>query len=98
MTTDENERATPGTLETTNEDILSIIRDILSDLASSNDEHDGEHKKHNAKHKEHRNISKMYFCHWKSPGVSERMWSVNLDASILGEYQSLGGHSGWPSE
>jgi len=29
-------------------------------------------------------ISKMYFCHWKPPGVSERMWSVNLDASISG--------------
>jgi len=25
------------------------------------------------------NISKMYFSHWKPPGVSERMWSVNLD-------------------
>jgi len=23
------------------------------------------------------NISKMYFTHWKPPGVSERMWSVN---------------------
>jgi len=38
-------------------------------------------------------ISKMYFSHWKSPGVSERMWSVNLDASISGEYQTLGEHS-----
>ena len=38
-------------------------------------------------------ISKMYFSHWKPPGVSERMWSVNLDASISGEYQTLGGHS-----
>ena len=27
-------------------------------------------------------ISKMYFSHWKTPGVSERMRSVNLDASI----------------
>jgi len=43
-------------------------------------------------------ISKMYFSHWKTPGVSERMWSVNLDASISGEYQTLGGHSGQPSE
>jgi len=43
-------------------------------------------------------ISKMYFSHWKTPGVSERMWSVNLDASISGEYQTLGGHSGRPSE
>ena len=24
----------------------------------------------------------MYFSHWKPPAVSERMWSVNLDASI----------------
>jgi len=29
-------------------------------------------------------ISKMYYSHWKPPGVSERMWSVNLDASISG--------------
>jgi len=36
--------------------------------------------------------------HWKTPGVSERMWSVNLDASISGEYQTLGGHCGRPSE
>jgi len=35
----------------------------------------------------------MYFSHWKPPGVSERMWSVNLDASISGEYQTLEGHS-----
>jgi len=26
----------------------------------------------------------MYFSHWKPPGVSERMWSVNLAASISG--------------
>jgi len=38
-------------------------------------------------------ISKMYFSHWKPPGVSERMWRVNLDASISGEYQTLGGDS-----
>jgi len=44
------------------------------------------------------NISKMYFSHWKPPGVSERMWSVSLDASISGEYQTLGGHSCRPSE
>jgi len=29
-------------------------------------------------------ISKMYFSHWKPPGVSERMWSVNLDVSKSG--------------
>jgi len=39
------------------------------------------------------NISKMYFSHWKPAGVSERMWSVNLDTSIPGEYQTLRGHS-----
>jgi len=43
-------------------------------------------------------ISKMYFSHCKPPGESERMWSVNLDASISGEYQTLGGHSCRPSE
>jgi len=43
-------------------------------------------------------ISEMYFSHWKPPGVSERMWSVNLDASISGDYQTLGGHSGQPLE
>jgi hypothetical protein len=43
-------------------------------------------------------ISKMYLSHWKPPGVSERMWSVNLDVSISGEYQTLGGHSCRPSE
>jgi len=43
-------------------------------------------------------ISKMYFSHWKPPGVSERMWSVNLDASISGEYETRGGHSCRPSE
>jgi len=43
-------------------------------------------------------ISKMYSSHWMTPGVSERMWSANLDASFSGEYQTLGGHSGRPSE
>ena len=43
-------------------------------------------------------ISRMYFSHWKPPGVSERMWSVNLDGSISGEYQTIGGHSCEPSE
>jgi hypothetical protein len=42
--------------------------------------------------------SKMYFSHWKPLEVSERMWSVNLDASMSGEYQTLGGNSCWPSE
>jgi len=42
-------------------------------------------------------ISKIYFSLWKTPGVSERMCSVNLDASISGEYQTLGGHSCRPS-
>jgi len=44
------------------------------------------------------NISTMYFSHWNHPGVSERMWSVNLDTSNSGEYQTLGGHSCRPSE
>jgi len=43
-------------------------------------------------------ITKTYFSHWEPPGVSERMWSVNLDASISGEYQTLGGHSCRSSE
>jgi hypothetical protein len=43
-------------------------------------------------------ISKIYFSQRKPPEVSERMWSVNLDASISGEYQTLGGHSCRPSE
>jgi len=43
-------------------------------------------------------ISKINFSHWEPPGVSERMWCVNIEASISGEYQTLGGHSGWPSE
>jgi len=43
-------------------------------------------------------ISLMYCSCWKPPGVSERMWSVNLDVSISGEYQTLGGHSGRPSK
>ena len=40
----------------------------------------------------------MYFSLWKTPGVSERMWSVNLEVSMSGEYQTLGGFSGRPSE
>jgi hypothetical protein len=43
-------------------------------------------------------ISKMDCSHWKPPGVSARMCSVNLDASISGEYQTVGGHFCWPSE
>jgi len=43
-------------------------------------------------------ISKINFSHWKPPGVSERMWSVNLDGSISGECQTPGGHSGRPWE
>jgi len=40
------------------------------------------------------NIRKMYFSHLKPEGVSERMWSVNLDASISGENKTQGGHAG----
>jgi len=43
-------------------------------------------------------ISKRYFSFWNLPGVSERMWSVNFEASISQEYQTLGGHSSCPSE
>jgi hypothetical protein len=44
------------------------------------------------------NLRKKYFSLLKLPGVSERMWSVNLDASISGEYYTLEGESGRPSE
>jgi len=43
-------------------------------------------------------ISKMYFSHWEPPGVCERRRSVNLESSISGENQTLGRHSGRPSE
>jgi len=43
-------------------------------------------------------ISKMYLSHWVTPGVSERRWRVNLDASISGEYQTIGVNCGRPSE
>jgi len=43
-------------------------------------------------------ISKMYFSHWEPPGVFERRRSVNLEVSISGKDQTLGGHSGRPSE
>jgi hypothetical protein len=46
----------------------------------------------------HSYISKMYFMHWKPPGVSARMWSVNLDVSISGDYWTLGGHPCRPLE
>jgi len=42
--------------------------------------------------------SKLYYSHWKTLGVSEWMWSVNLDASMSGDYQTLGGHSCQHSE
>jgi hypothetical protein len=47
---------------------------------------------------ESRCISKMYFSHLEPPGVSERRRSVHLEASISGEDQTLGGHSGRRSE
>jgi len=43
-------------------------------------------------------ISKMYFSHLEPPGGSERMWDVILDASIAGEYETIGGHSCPPKE
>jgi hypothetical protein len=33
-------------------------------------------------------LREMYFSNLKPPAVSERMWSVTLDASIAGEYQT----------
>jgi len=39
-------------------------------------------------------ISKMYFRYWEPPGLSERMWTVNLEVSISGEYLGQGGNSG----
>jgi hypothetical protein len=36
-------------------------------------------------------ISRMDFSQCKTRGVSEMMWSVNLDASMSGEYQTVGG-------
>jgi hypothetical protein len=35
------------------------------------------------------NICTMYFSHSRPPGVSERMWTVNVDTSKSGEYQTL---------
>jgi hypothetical protein len=43
-------------------------------------------------------ISKMDFSHWEPPGVSVRMWSVNLEVSISGENKTIGGHSARPTE
>jgi len=43
-------------------------------------------------------ISGMYFSPWEPPGVSERMWSVNLEGLMSGEYQTLEGDSSRPSE
>jgi hypothetical protein len=39
-------------------------------------------------------ISKMYISHWEPPEVSERRRRVNLEVSISGANQTLGGHSG----
>jgi hypothetical protein len=33
--------------------------------------------------------SKMYFSHWELQGVSGKMWSVKLDRSISGYYETL---------
>jgi len=41
-------------------------------------------------------MSKMFFSHWEPPGVCERGRSVNLEASIAEENQTIGGHSGQP--
>jgi len=44
------------------------------------------------------NISKMYFTHWKLPGVCERRWSINIQVPKSGEVQTIGGQSSYPSE
>lgn len=44
------------------------------------------------------NLCKMYSTYLRPPGVTERMWSVNVDVSISGEYGMQGGHSGHHSE
>ena len=74
----------------------SVDSDGDVDMQSDGDDEDAEDEEEEDEKEE--DISKMYFSHWKIPGVSERMWSVNLDASISGEYQTLGEHSGQPSE
>jgi hypothetical protein len=43
-------------------------------------------------------ISKMYFTHRQTAGVSKRIWSLNIDTSNSREYETRGGHSGRPSE
>jgi hypothetical protein len=35
----------------------------------------------------------MHSSHWEPPSVCERIWSVNLEAPILGENQTPGKHS-----
>jgi len=42
--------------------------------------------------------SKMDLSHCKPRGVPERMWSVNIDASLSGQFQSLGVQSSRSSE
>jgi hypothetical protein len=46
----------------------------------------------------HAIISNMYCSRWEPPGVSERRRSINLDETIAGKNQTLGGHYGRPSE
>jgi len=40
----------------------------------------------------------MNVRHWEPPGVSQKMCRVNMEASMSGEYQTLGGDSGGPWE
>ena len=77
---------------------MSISSDDDSDSTESDGEYDSELDPDVDMRMEDDVISKMYFSLWKTPGVSERMWSVNLEPSISGEYQTLGGYSGRPSE
>ena len=77
--------------------LLSLIQHKQTSIWRGDHTHTRSSKPNNASYTSHF-ISKMYFSLWKTPGVSERMWSVNLEGSISGEYQTLGGYSGRPSE
>jgi hypothetical protein len=41
-------------------------------------------------------IRTMYFGHWEPLGMSEQMWSENLEAPMSGEFRTLGRHTRWP--
>jgi len=43
-------------------------------------------------------INKMNFCHWEPPGGSGRIWSENIDGSIVRGQPTQRGHPSWPLE